>query len=178
MADPVVPPWNQEVPLRGMASWRAWMTDHLRNHPDHHRRFPAGHDFTLVPTIDIARQHERLHDAYLRLQHEHDRAWRVLGKEKEEDMSKALDLKVTVSGDDPDATLAKMYKPYLRLTSRLNSLKVIKVERADGQPLGLEAEFEQRWAELHGEGGEADAADKEWARDFFFTGVKVGRDSK
>lgn len=99
-------------------------------------------------------------------------------------MSK-LDLHVTVAGDDPDGYLARL-KHRTGMAGRLIitsaplstslGLTITSAERADGQPLGLEAEFEQRWAELRGDGDDADfSVDKEWARDFFFMGVKLGK---
>jgi hypothetical protein len=181
VADSLVPPWDRDFPS-GREQWRAWVTDHLHHHPDHHHWYPKGHNFTLVSTMDIAREHERLHLGFF---HDHDRAWRVLTKEKEESMSK-LDLHVTVAGDDPDGYLARL-KHRTGTAGRLIiasaplstslGLTITSVERADGQPLGLESAFETWWAELHGEGDDADSpVDKEWARDAFLYGVKLGKE--
>jgi len=40
---------------------RSDLISHLHGHPNHAGRYPAGHDFMLVSTADIRRQHERLH---------------------------------------------------------------------------------------------------------------------
>jgi hypothetical protein len=148
------------------------MTDHLHHHPDHHRAFPAGHDFTLVSTIDIARKHEALHLGFF---HEHDRPWHVL--EKEEDM-KTLDLKVTVSGSDPDGTLATMIqRGDTWLKNGQYSLSLTKVERADGQEIGLEAAFEEYWRGNVGEKHGDDASDEKlYARQaFLYAAKKYGK---
>jgi 2-oxo-4-hydroxy-4-carboxy--5-ureidoimidazoline (OHCU) decarboxylase len=43
-------------------STRSDLIRHLHTHPDHAGRYPAGHDFVLVGTMDIWRQHERQHE--------------------------------------------------------------------------------------------------------------------
>lgn len=89
---------------------------------------------------------------------------------------RTLDLRVTVvsAPSGPDAVLAKMPmgKVDVRLTCSPYTLKVIKVERADGQPFGLESAFEEWWADNHCEG---DADEKTWAREAFTYGVKYGK---
>ena len=99
-------------------------------------------------------------------------------------MSKSLDLKGTVSGADPDGSLAKMTgaggPQKIIVVSAPGSvtlgLAVTKVERADGQPFGVDAEFETWWADSHYEEDETDDVDKEWARDAFLYGVKFGKE--
>lgn len=167
-------PWDE--PSTGQ-SWRSWVTGHLLHHPDHRSRFPAGHDFVLVPTIDVARKHERLHDGLLSLMHEHDRPWRV--PEKEESVK--LDLKVTVTqagNADPDAVLAKMRKDDLWLTASPYKLPVTKVERADGQELGVDSAFEEWWQESHCEDDAGTAEEKDWAREGMLFGMKYRQRNK
>lgn len=41
---------------------RSDLIRHLHEHPDHAGRYPAGHDFVLVSTADIRRDHERQHE--------------------------------------------------------------------------------------------------------------------
>ena len=93
--------------------------------------------------------------------------------------SKSLDLKVTVTtapNADPDAALARMDKDKLRLTASPYSLKVTKIERADGLPFGLEAGFEEWWAESHlienGDDPGYESHEKAWAREAFAYGVQ------
>jgi hypothetical protein len=40
---------------------RVTLIDHLHGHPDHAGHFPAGHDFFLVSTTDVAQRHRREH---------------------------------------------------------------------------------------------------------------------
>lgn len=89
--------------------------------------------------------------------------------------AKKLDLKVTVTGEDPDATLARMDKGTLRLTASPYALKVTKLERADGEPFGLESEFEAYWSESHCEGDDGEPGEKLWAREAFLYGVRIGK---
>lgn len=44
-----------------LAAERSELIDHLHAHPDHAGRYRAGHDFVLVSTADIARDHRRQH---------------------------------------------------------------------------------------------------------------------
>jgi hypothetical protein len=46
---------------RAASAFRVRLVDHLHNHPDHAGRYKAGHDFGLVSTADIRREHERQH---------------------------------------------------------------------------------------------------------------------
>ena len=43
------------------AAERSELIEHLHTHPDHAGRYPAGHDFVLVSTVDIRRAHQRQH---------------------------------------------------------------------------------------------------------------------
>jgi hypothetical protein len=93
--------------------------------------------------------------------------------------TKTLDLKVTVSGEDPDGTLAAMTRAGanpVRLSSGGYTLKVTNLERADGQPFGLEAAFEEYWRETHCEGYDDTAPEKTEARDAFLYGVNYGKE--
>jgi hypothetical protein len=183
-------------------SWRSWITGHLRTHPDHARHYQPGYDFTLRSTVDIGREHERWHDgpgAFVTheherwhdgpgafVTHEHDRPYRVIVlKENEMTEKKRLELKVTVEGADPDGALAKILKTatpsgVATLLSRKGTegLNVTKVERADGQAIGLEAHFEQYWAENHCEGDDGEEGEKSWAREAFFYGVRWAKEQK
>lgn len=178
-------PWGAK--FADASSWRNWMTYHLLRHPDHKHAYPAGHDFVLRSTISVAREHERLHLGFF---HDHDRPWHVL--EKEEDM-KTLELKVTVSGSDPDGTLAQMLKyatslagspaidtTVATLTPRSggSALTVTKLERADGQEIGLEAKFEEYWRDNCCEGDHGSADEKWAARHAFFYAVKLLKEKK
>ncbi|HEY1705527.1 MAG TPA: hypothetical protein VGG75_38060 [Trebonia sp.] len=186
----------EERPARD-AGWRAWVTGHLHHHPDHAGSYPAGHDFTFRSTADVGREHERLHawPGYLGSHHEHDRPWYVTpgdppgdgsqgGNTKEEsmsDMSKSLDLNVTVTcaPDDPDAVLAKMIARSsatglpVRLQLSPYSLKVTKAERADGQQAGLAVAFEEYWAQDNS-GTNWSYGEKDAARKAFMHGVEHG----
>jgi hypothetical protein len=163
------------------AGWRSWVIRHLLTHPDHAPRYPKGHDFVLRGTADIGREHERWHDDRSTWRtpgvwrHEHERPWRVSVMKEKSMEKKTLELKVTVSGQDPDGTLATMNRETLRLHAGPYALKVTKVERADGQAFGLEAAFEEYWAECHCEGDDEEA-EKSWAREAFLYGVKYGRE--
>jgi hypothetical protein len=97
-------------------------------------------------------------------------------------MSKSLDLKITVAGEDPDATLRHIIQtsprnnPALLTTvNKTMPLSVVKIERADGQPIGLEAEFEEYWQE-YSQGREREnpyGYEKGSARDAFMYAVKL-----
>jgi hypothetical protein len=79
-----------------------------------------------------------------------------------------LKLKVTVTGDNPDRTAALMSRLHTQvLSAGPYKLTVTCVERADGQPLGAEAEFEEWWAESHCEGDDGEPQEKSWALEAF-----------
>lgn len=93
---------------------------------------------------------------------------------------KTLDLLVTVADKDPDGALAAIIAKgppgrvnIAQISYSTRHLDIVKITRADGQEIGLEAEFESWWAEYNGE--DADETDKEWARDAFMYGVKYAR---
>jgi hypothetical protein len=46
---------------RALPAARSELIKHLHTHPDHAGRYPAGHDFMLVSTADIRREHQRQH---------------------------------------------------------------------------------------------------------------------
>lgn len=47
--------------LRKSQRQRSALIRHLHTHPDHARRYRAGHDFVLTGTADIRRDHQRQH---------------------------------------------------------------------------------------------------------------------
>jgi hypothetical protein len=157
--------------MSGHSKWepgrRGALIRHLHRHPDHARRWPAGHDFVLISTSEIEHTHEKLHAGLLSLTHRHSPGSQLQVQGEKEEMSKeALDLKVTVTcpDADPDTVLARMDKGRMRLmatdTDTVHSLKVSSAERADGLPFGLEAAFKEYWslahpAELRLDGSEA-----------------------
>lgn len=104
-------------------------------------------------------------------------AWRERGEKMPE--NKTLDLKVTVTcaPSGPDAILAKMDKTAVRLTSSPYTLKVISVERADGQPFGLEAAFEEYWnGNVGSKPGDEASDEKLYARQaFLYAAEKYGK---
>lgn len=167
------------------SSWRSWVIRHLLTHPDHAPRYPRGHDFVLRGTADIGREHERWHDDRSTWRtHEHDRPWRVSVMKEKSMEKKTLELTVTVSGEDPDAALAAMTRqgPHPRphvaqIQYGTRSLNIVEMKRADGQPFGLDAEFEAYWAGACGEGDIDDNTVKSWAREAFLYGVKYGKGS-
>lgn len=185
MAKTVTAPWGAK--FADASSWRNWMTYHLLRHPDHAHAYPRGHDFVLRSTISVAREHEYLHSHLSQsAQHEHDRPWHVLEVlEKEEDM-KTLELKVTVRAlTDPDAELVKILSNatdsgLATLMSRRggSALTVTKLERADGQEIGLEAKFEEYWRDNCCEGDHGSADEKWAARHAFFYAVKLMKEKK
>jgi hypothetical protein len=97
---------------------------------------------------------------------------------------KDLDLKITVTGDDPDGTLGKMLAKFpvgrinlMQLRYSTEALDVTAVEREDGNPIGLESEFESRWAESHCEGDDEETQEKAWAREAFLWGVEYAKEN-
>lgn len=96
--------------------------------------------------------------------------------------NKKLDLKITVSGSDPDGTLHEILSRSPKNRAHVAQLKygvlgleVDSIARADGAEIGLEAEFEEYWAETHCNGDEPDGDEKGYALDFFMHGVKYAR---
>jgi hypothetical protein len=90
-----------------------------------------------------------------------------------------LELKVTVvsTPGGPDGVLAKMDLEKVRLTASPYTLTVVKIERADGQPFGMDSEFEEYWEEVSCAGdGEDETAEKASARSAFRYGVSWGRE--
>lgn len=94
-------------------------------------------------------------------------------------MSEKLELKVTVEGTDLDAKLANFlragapaYPGFLRSHSGTEMVRVTDIKRADGQPIGAEAEFERYWDETHVEEYEAQANEKSEAREAFMYAIK------
>ena len=61
-----------------------------------------------------------------------------------------------------------------RLAGAGFAIPVISMERADGQPFGLEAEFEDYWRETHCEGDDGTEGKNE-ARGAFMYGVTYGK---
>lgn len=57
-ARPVTPTAFEDKPDRSE------LITHLHTHPDHAWRYPAGHDFVLESTVDIARLHRHLHSGF------------------------------------------------------------------------------------------------------------------
>lgn len=159
------------------------LVNHLHTHPDHAWRYRAGHDFVLISNEDVRREHERLHlglrnrDFPGRADHRHEP-----GTETEEERYTArrtLGLKVTVAGEDPDGTLAKILELAPRNRDNLMQLKysscsldVVGVERADGQQIGLEAEFEEYWTEYNQDNRDG-YNEKAAARDAFMYAYKL-----
>jgi hypothetical protein len=168
--------------VTGHSTWpgkRTWLTGHLHEHPDHAWYYHAGHDFVLRSTADIAQEHERLHAmtaaGTARNLHRHGDS----GKEKRvTEKKRTLDLLVTVEGEDPDGWLALMLKENLRLTASPSGrgIKVVKLARADGQEIGLEAAFEEWWQDQ--EPGERDAEIRDLAHAAFMYGAGYGREKK
>lgn len=163
-------------------SYRSDLIGHLHMHPHHAGFYKAGHDFVLVGTQAIRREHERWHAERRTFNtHRHPPGLEVPGEERYMSKgNKALDLKVTVTGDDPDATLAEMlgFQPRSLVLVRpgySRSLSVVSVERADGNAIGLEAEFEAWWADSHCEGDDEETDAKTWAREAFLWGVRQGK---
>jgi hypothetical protein len=167
--------------MSGHSKWepgrRGALIRHLHRHPDHARRWPAGHDFVLISTSEIEHTHEKLHAGLLSLTHRHSPGSQLQVQGEKEEMSKALDLKVTVTcpDADPDEILANMNRSRMRLTAvnTVSTLKVLSVERADRQPFGLEAAFKEYWslahpAELRLDGSEA----QDEAKKAFMAAVK------
>jgi hypothetical protein len=176
----------QLFPAEDGGSFRSWITNHLRTHPDHAWFYQPGFDFAQDSSVNIARAHEWWHNNRSTFAtHEHERPWRVLVRKGNAMKTKRLELKVTVEGEDPDGTLAAMTRqgphprPYTaQIQYGTRSLPVVKVERADGQAIGLEAHFEQYWAENHCEGDDGEEAEKSWAREAFFYGVRWAKEQK
>lgn len=160
---------------------RVKLTRHLHTHPDHARRYPAGHDFVLRGTQDVAAEHQRWHaDRSTFVTHLHEQMLKVPGEKGYKSMSerKTLDLKVTVAAGDPDGELSQMLarSPKTRvnlcqLRYGVLSVDVVKIERADGQPFGVEAEFEEYWRDSHCEDADEESSEKTWARDAFLRGA-------
>lgn len=48
--------------FRKVQRQRAELIRHLHDHPDHAHRYRAGHDFVLIGTADIRRDHQRQHN--------------------------------------------------------------------------------------------------------------------
>lgn len=136
-------------PVEGTASEeRLRLIAHLHGHPGHAHRYPAGLDFALRGTNSILQEHRSRH--LPRQDPGHDENDLSTGeKEKEMASYKELDLKVTVisSDDDPDKVLGELAGSAFMLKASPSGrcLSVIRIERADGQPLGLEAAFEKYW---------------------------------
>lgn len=185
--------WGGPSPLAGRTApwgttpeerqrWMTRMTDHLDNHPDHemHRRDRP----PVWEPPDLEREHERLHAQalpYGGAQHYHAEELHVRGaKELASRMNankvSTLDLKVTVEDTDPDGQLATILREEVVLRGKQTGrgVKVTKVERADGQPVGAEAEFEEYWTEMHStrEGTDWDSGEKLEARDAFMYAVR------
>jgi hypothetical protein len=171
----------QLFPVGSTSGWRSWIIRHLHEHPDHAGNYPRGHDFVLLGTVDIAREHEHWHDNRSTFAtHEHERPWRVMVKEDSEMAGnrKMLDLKVTVAaspGEDPDSVLDGILKRspkdrvnLMQLRYGMQVLEVTKIERADGQEFGLEAAFEEYWRGLSKE----TATVKEESRNAFMDGAR------
>jgi hypothetical protein len=191
----------KNVFVKGMEdeAHRVWVTRHLF-HLDHAPRYRAGDDFADRTTRAIFEEHERLHDE-TGVWHQHARPWRVFsysgsawslygkqesGEQERQSMSerRSLELTVTVVSDDPypDAVLGKMGKR-VWLTDFAGrsgaTLKVAKVERADGQPIGLESEFEQWWRDTRLDGEDDDEDKKDWARAaFMYAAAKYAKEDK
>jgi hypothetical protein len=99
-------------------------------------------------------------------------------RRRSEDM-KTQELKITVAGADPDGTLAALVqRGDIWLKSGMHSLTVTKVERADGQEIGLEAEFEAYWRDNCCEGDHGSSDEKWAARHAFFYAVKLMKEKK
>lgn len=168
--------------MSGHAKWepgrRGALIRHLHKHPDHERRWPAGHDFVLVSTSEIEFMHEQLHTGLLSnvVVHRHSPGSQLRVQGEKEEMPKSLDLKVTVVGStaDPDAILAKANpETIIRLhTNPFTSLKIEKIERADGLPFGLESAFEDYWREANLEGDDEENEEKRVARHAFLAAAQ------
>jgi hypothetical protein len=52
-----------QLPGEMRADRRSEVIGHLHTHPDHAARYRAGHDFVLVSTAAIWREHQQLHGA-------------------------------------------------------------------------------------------------------------------
>lgn len=97
-------------------------------------------------------------------------------------MTEYLDLKIKVlveNLDGADAVVAKLAQGRREKAPSLSGngwrVEVTSIERTDGQALGAEGEFEQYWAETHGEGDDEESVAKTEARSAFVYGVKFGR---
>ena len=53
--------WLAMRRIRKAGQERSALIAHLHTHPDHKHNYRAGHDFVLVGTQDIRRQHEHQH---------------------------------------------------------------------------------------------------------------------
>lgn len=75
---------------------------------------------------------------------------------------------------DTDAT-GKAAIGQTRLAGGGFAVPVLSVERADGQPLGMEAEFIEYWHDTHCEGDDEESIAKDEARAAFMYGVRFGK---
>jgi hypothetical protein len=62
-----------------------------------------------------------------------------------------------------------------RLAGAGFAVPVISMERADGQPLGMEGEFTEYWHDTHCEGDDEESIAKGEARAAFMYGVQYGK---
>lgn len=154
--------------------YRNRLVQHLQQHADHRSRYKKNpSNFGAMTSWAIELEHWRLHDCPWP---HHARNDLRTGKE-EEDM-KELELKVTVAGYDPDAVLAAILRNKAQAGAALmshlgtNALDVTRIERADGQPAGLEAEFEEYWKGYASMHGGASYNEKASARDVFLYAAK------
>ena len=95
---------------------------------------------------------------------------------------KTLDLKVTVASydEDPDTVLHKMLTAgHVRLTAvdSTRLLRVTRVERADGEPFGLNAAFAEYWNTYRRYGMRLDGseAQDEARQAFMYAARKFGK---
>jgi hypothetical protein len=105
-------------------------------------------------------------------------------------MDQELKLKLTVRVQNPngaDYVVAKIARDIdddatgkaaigqTRLAGGGFAVPVIAMERADGQPLGMESEFLEYWHDTHCEGDDEESTAKNEARAAFMYGVQFGR---
>lgn len=99
-------------------------------------------------------------------------------------MPEFLEIKLKVKVENPDGADFVVHK--LSQGQRVKAphlmgngwdVEVFNIERLDGQPFGIEAEFAEYWAETHCEGDNEESSAKNEARGAFLYGVTFGKAS-